>query len=397
MDKPETLHFLEERMIKTVQERGLFDENCAALLMVSGGSDSTALAYLGKALKDAGEIGTLAILHVNHQLRGSAADEDAEFVRGLADMLSIPFFLCEVDVAGQARQSGGNVEAVARHERYVAAHEALASVCKHEGYPLTSGRILTAHTADDRIENFYMRSIVGTGPGGFRSMLYKNGTVVRPLLDCTRADLRAYIGALAAMGAKSGAVPSAPVMQDATGSLWREDATNAHTDHFRAYVRKKIVPRALEWNPQMPQTLTRTMNLIADEDDMLHQMAQEIVSTYVDFSYVEVSSPATGEVHVNSGMFKLLPDFGKQPKPLQRRVLVMLMKQLLGQEERIDAATVDAVLAAFNDGAPRSGYVTNIQGNYAVSANKTGVLVEPMAAFRARRKKDKNPKKDQEE
>ena len=35
----------------------------------------------------------------------------------------------------------------------------------HEAVPLAEGRIVTAHTADDRVENFYMRSIVGTGPG----------------------------------------------------------------------------------------------------------------------------------------------------------------------------------------------------------------------------------------
>ncbi|MFR9169285.1 MAG: tRNA lysidine(34) synthetase TilS, partial [Gordonibacter urolithinfaciens] len=38
-------------------------------------------------------------------------------------------------------------------------------------------------------------------------------------------------------------------------------------------------------------------------------------------------------------------------------------------------------------GAPRGGYVANIQGDLAVSANKRGVRVEPMAAFRARRKR----------
>ena len=38
-------------------------------------------------------------------------------------------------------------------------------------------------------------------------------------------------------------------------------------------------------------------------------------------------------------------------------------------------------------GKPLGGYVANIQGDLAVSANKRGVRVEPMAAFRARRKR----------
>ena len=44
--------------------------------------------------------------------------------------------------------------------------------------------------------------------------------------------------------------------------------------------------------------------------------------------------------------------------------------------------------SAFVDGKPLGGYVTNIQGNLAVSANRNGVRIEPMAAFRARRKRD---------
>ena len=97
---------------------------------------------------------------------------------------------------------------------------------------------------------------------------------------------------------------------------------------------------------------------------------------------------------------------------------------MLGPDARVETASVDAVLTAFSEGAedepreqappaaepaaaggegaaacgggrackaaggkPLGGYVANIQGDLAVSANKRGVRVEPMAAFRARRKR----------
>ena len=85
------------------------------------------------------------------------------------------------------------MEAVARRERYLAANEALRSLCRHEAVPVADGRIFTAHTADDRVESFYMRSIVGTGPGGFRSKRYVNRPLVRPLKDVSREELRAYV------------------------------------------------------------------------------------------------------------------------------------------------------------------------------------------------------------
>ncbi len=360
-----------ERVVCTIDERALFDESNACLLMVSGGSDSTALAYLMHDLAEQGRVGALAMLHVNHMLRGSDADTDAQFVQELADALGIPCFLCQVDIAQLVRESGENMEALARSERYQAANEALISMCQHEGFPFSEGRIAVAHNLDDRIENFYMRSIVGTGPGGFRSMRYRNGKVVRPLLDVTRSELREYLEQRAQSGTD--------VVRDAHGALWREDATNNHTDRFRAYVRHTIIPKAKEWNESLPATLRRTMNLIADEDDMLTEMAHECIC-----SCVQLLSDEDG---ITEG-FLILPTFGEVPRPLARRCVHTLLGDMLGSEVRIDAASVEAVLDAFDEtGSPRGGYVVNIQYDLAVSANKKGVRVEPMEAFRRRRKR----------
>lgn len=366
-----------EKAKRTIQDHGLAASDAAVLLMVSGGSDSTALAYVGAALRNAGDVGPVAMLHVNHQLRGQEADGDEAFVQQVADALGIPLFICSINIAAEAERTHENVEAVARRERYLAANEALRSMCQHEGCPLSEARIFTAHTADDRIENFYMRSIVGTGPGGFRSMKYRNGPVVRPLLDCTRDELRSFLA--------ERADSNEPVVRDEAGALWREDATNAHTDRFRAYVRHKVVPPCKEWNEALPEVLVRSMNLIADEDDMLDEMAAQLVEQDAEW----VAEDDTFGIDRSEG-FRLLPSFGQAKRPLQRRAVRELLQAMLGPDARIEAASVEAILEGFADGQPRSGYVTNIQYDMAVSANKQGVLVEPMAYFRARRKKDKS-------
>lgn len=362
---------LVDRVGEVLAARALADVDTPALLMVSGGSDSTALAYIACDLRERGMLGQLAMLHVNHQLRGADADDDARFVARLAELLNIPLFSCDIDIAGEARRTGENVEAVARRERYLAANEALESLCLHAAAPLADGRILTAHTSDDRVESFYMRSIVGTGPGGFRAMKYRNGPVVRPLLDASREELRAYVSECEQAGV--------PVACDGEGNLWREDATNAHTDRFRAYVRHEIVPRAKERNPQLLEVLGRTMNLIADEDDMLEHMVDELMAGHVE---------ALGDDY-GAGCV-LAPAFGAEPLPLRRRAVLRALQLMLGRDARVETASVEAVLATFDEGAngkPRGGYVTNIQGDLAVSANKHGVRIEPMAAYRARRKR----------
>lgn len=360
---------------ETIEGRKLAAPDAPVLLMVSGGSDSMALLYAAAALHGLGALGPLAVLHVNHQLRGEDADADARFVEEAAALMEVPFFLCSVDVAAEAQRAGENVEAVARRERYLAANEALASLCRQEAAPLSEGRIFTAHTADDRVESFYMRSIVGTGPGGFRAMRYRNGPVARPLLDASRADLRAFLEERAASGL--------PAVRDRAGALWREDATNAHTDRFRAYVRHEIVPRAQERNPQLLDVLCRTMNLIADEDDLLEAQAAHLAerhATWVEQADARASDRSEGCV--------LAPALGAEPRPLVRRVVVGVLGSMLGPDARIEAASVEAVLAAWDGaGNPRGGYVANIQGDLAVSANKRGVRLEPMSAFRARRKR----------
>ena len=158
-----------ERVEALIAERSLASVDNPVVLMVSGGSDSTALAYIGADLRNRGALGFVSMLHVNHKLRGEASDADAAFVESLAKALDIPLFACEIDMPALMRE-GGNMESVARRERYAAARDAVESTCRHLGVPADTGVVFTAHTADDRAENFYMRSIVGTGPGGLRAM-----------------------------------------------------------------------------------------------------------------------------------------------------------------------------------------------------------------------------------
>ena len=116
------------------------------------------------------------------------------------------------------------------------------------------------------------------------------------------------------------------------------------------------------------------MNLIGDEDDMVDTMADDVMSEDVE--------------PLGDDGFLVKPAFGYALVPLQRRVVRKRLQAMLGMSERIDASSVEAVLAAFDEESqPIGGYVTNIQGDIAVSANKQGIRVEPMSVFRARRKR----------
>ena len=71
------------------------------------------------------------------------------------------------------------------------------------------------------------------------------------------------------------------------------------------------------------------------------------------------------------GYTLLLPSFGMLALPLKRRAIRSVLESLIGSEGRIESTSIEAVLQAFDeDGSPQSGYVVNIQGDLAVSANK---------------------------
>lgn len=232
------------------------------VLMVSGGADSTALLVL--AVTSALDIDDgrgpariarerLHVLHVNHGLRGIDAEEDEEFVRDLAARYGIPCTIRRADVAALAARDGGNVENAGRELRYAEANRLANELSERQGTPRSAARILTAHTADDRAETFFMNAIRGTGTAGLSSIPRRRNRIVRPLLDRTHDELCDLLRM--------------------RGIVWREDDTNSDTRYLRAYVRHEVMPVARARNPHVVANLATTCDILSDEDAYLASVA----------------------------------------------------------------------------------------------------------------------------
>ena len=105
---------------------------------------------------------SIHIAHLNHKLRGADSDEDAEFVRRLADSLSLPTTIECADVRAAAEQSRRGIEETAREIRY----HFLLRVARATG----ADRIATGHTMSDQAETFLMRLARGAGSRGLAAM-----------------------------------------------------------------------------------------------------------------------------------------------------------------------------------------------------------------------------------
>jgi tRNA(Ile)-lysidine synthase len=181
---------------------------------ISGGADSMALLHLlhERDFRD------VVVCHLNHGLRGADADGDASFVTGLAERLGYP---CEIGHAGGlAQTSGQSLETAARHARH-----AFFADCsrKHDCY-----LVLLAHHRDDQAETILWNLLRGSrGLSGMKESqrLEISGTsleLLRPLLDVSRAELRAWLGERA--------------------FTWREDTTNAEPFTARNRLRNEALP-----------------------------------------------------------------------------------------------------------------------------------------------------------
>ncbi len=183
---------------------------------MSGGADSVALLSL---LRDRPDL-SLHVVHLNHQTRGKASDDDAEFVRQLADRLALPHTLA---IRSGVEPTLGNLPRNPS-ARYRAARMGLFRRVVH-----THGLngVILAHHADDLAETVLQRLLRGStalGLVGPETRTDLDGLVLlRPLLSVRRDTLRAVL--------------LARLLE------WREDQSNASNAYFRNRVRRMLAGR----------------------------------------------------------------------------------------------------------------------------------------------------------
>ncbi len=181
---------------------------------VSGGADSMALLRILLALAPALRL-TVTACHVNHGLRGAAADADEAFVRAECAALGVPLAVFSARRDGRViPQNAG--EDWARRLRY-----GYFSSFASQGHVL----LATAHTLSDQAETLLFRLARGTGMHGAAGIAPQRGMYVRPLLCLTRKDTERYCAA--------------------ARQRWITDETNASDAYARNRLRHEAMP-ALE-------------------------------------------------------------------------------------------------------------------------------------------------------
>jgi tRNA(Ile)-lysidine synthase len=217
------------------------------LVALSGGPDSVALLHVLQTLERRGHLIVAGAAHFNHQLRGAEADADEVFCRELAASVRVPIIVGRGDVRRMAAESGRSIEDAARTARYSFLNGAAAS--------FAAAAIAVGHSLEDQAETFLLRLIRGAGPAGLSGVRPRAGIVIRPLLEISRADLRAYAAE--------------------HGLAFREDSSNADVGIPRNRVRLELLPHLQQFSPAIAETLARQAAVARADDEFLEAAAIE--------------------------------------------------------------------------------------------------------------------------
>ena len=201
---------------------------------LSGGADSVALLWALYLLREKLNI-TVSAAHFNHQLRAGESDRDQAFCEQLCQKYDIPLFVGSSQV--QAGEKG--LEAAAREARY-------------GFFAGLSGKIATAHTADDNAETVLMHLVRGTGLKGLGGISPTRGNIIRPMLTVTRQEVVAFL------------------QEYCLGHM--EDSSNATDVFLRNRIRHHIMPLLRQENPSLVENLSQMALRLRQDEEILQSM-----------------------------------------------------------------------------------------------------------------------------
>ncbi len=231
---------------RTIEDHRMISPGERVLVAVSGGIDSIVLLHLLYELRE--ELGiSLAVAHLDHRIRGEEAQADAEFVAGEARRLGLPLILEARDVPTYAEERDLSLEEAAREVRYRFLEEAAAKV--------GAAKIALGHHRDDLVETLLLNLIRGAGLSGLRGMAPVRGRLIRPLIDCSRAEILAFA--------------------HERGLSYCQDRTNLERRFLRNRVRLELLPLLEGYRPGVAARLARTAQILSEAASYLEKLAEE--------------------------------------------------------------------------------------------------------------------------
>lgn len=216
----------------------------------SGGIDSHVLLHL--VASQAKLKSKIIAVYVNHGLQ-TPADDWGAHCRRQAENLAVGFMGLKVDAQAA---NGESPEAAARNARY----QALERLIK------TGDCLLLAQHREDQMETLLLQLFRGAGVQGLAAMptslAFGGGTLLRPLLNIAKADIREYA--------------------QRYGLEWVEDPSNQSNDFDRNYLRNEVVPLLKQRWPSLDKTIARSAQNCGEAAGLLDNWGRQMIAQLVN-------------------------------------------------------------------------------------------------------------------
>lgn len=187
---------------------------------------------------------SIAVAHVNYQLRGADSDQDAALVQSYCKENNISFYLKKTVV------EKGNVQLQAREIRY----QWFKELQESKGHDL----LLTGHHLNDSLETFLLNLSRGTGLKGLLGVPKETEQVFRPLSDFSREEIK-----ICAIERKL---------------RWREDVSNQSVKYKRNKIRQEITPLLEELHPQFLANFKQTLLYLSAAQKEIDKQIEKVES-----------------------------------------------------------------------------------------------------------------------
>lgn len=235
------------KVVSYINEYRMLDGCDGVVAGLSGGADSVALLHMLKRICSERKI-QLTAVHIHHGIRGSEADKDMRFCKELCSRLNVRFREFVYDVPEYAERNKLTCEEAGRILRYNSFRKVAAEY--------SMARIAVAHHMNDQAETVLFNVARGSGIRGLRGMMPVNGTVIRPLLCCTREEIEEYI--------------------EENGLLYRTDSTNDCDDYARNIIRHKAIPVLEKVNSAAVKNIARAAERCGEAEDYLETETEKL-------------------------------------------------------------------------------------------------------------------------
>lgn len=287
-----------------VRDYGMLGRGDSVLVAVSGGPDSVALLHAMIAIRSDWHL-HVAAAHLNHQLRGEVAAQEAAFVQRLASALEIPCEVGSADVRALAKRRRLSIQEAAREARYAFLEDVADRSRAH--------KIALGHQADDNAESMLIHLLRGTGPKGLAGIPpVRGGRVIRPLIDIPRAQILGFL--------------------EQQGIAYQVDRSNFDPKYLRSRIRHEVIP-CLEKNfhAEVVSPLTRLASILREEEQFWEKHVENT------FTMVAVDTGQDGIVLSAKKLATLHP-------ALLRRLVRHVVSLSAGSLRRFEKHHVEAVL-----------------------------------------------------